>query len=185
MMPATGRPISRPKGSRSWRSADGPDFGRRWAGAIADVVRAHDRAVLHCHQYTPFVYGALAAGLTGAGLVFTEHGRLSDAPPSLKRRVVNPVLGRSGAAIFAVSDHLREHMVAEGLPPRRITVIHNGIDPGPEPTAETRDRARAALGVARGTFVIGTAARLDPVKISRRCSRRLRSFERPRRRHTS
>jgi glycosyltransferase involved in cell wall biosynthesis len=141
-----------------------PGFHPSLGWRIAAVVRRHGPVVLHCHQYTPFVYGAVAARLTGAGLVFTEHGRLSDVRASLKRRLVNPLLGRVGGAMFAVSDHLREHMLAEGLPARRVTVIRNGIDPGAEPTQELRRAGRAILGLPSDAFVVGTAARLDPVK---------------------
>ena len=142
-----------------------PGFRPSLGWRIASVIRAHGpMVVLHCHQYTPFVYGAVAAALTGAGLVFTEHGRLSDARPSLKRRLVNPLLGRVRGAMFAVSDHLREHMLAEGLPARRVSVIRNGVDPGIEPTPELRCAARATLDLPGAAFVIGTAARLDPVK---------------------
>jgi glycosyltransferase involved in cell wall biosynthesis len=141
-----------------------PGFHPSLGWRIASVVRPYGSVVLHCHQYTPFVYGAVAAALTGAGLVFTEHGRLSDARPSLKRRLVNPLLGRVGGAMFAVSDHLREHMLAEGLPARRVAVIRNGIDPGSESTPEFRQTARAILDLPADAFVVGTAARLDPVK---------------------
>jgi len=141
-----------------------PGFRPSLGWRIAAVIRRYGPAVLHCHQYTPFVYGAMAAALTGTGLVFTEHGRLSDARPSLKRRLVNPLLGRVGGAMFAVSDHLREHMLAEGLPAHRVAVIRNGIDPGVESTPERRRAARAILDLPSDAFVVGTAARLDPVK---------------------
>ena len=137
-----------------------PSLGWR----IARLVPRHGTTVLHCHHYTPFIYGGLAAALTGSGLVFTEHGRLSDSPPSLKRRLVNPVIGRLGGAIFAVSSHLRDHMVAEGFPASRVSMIHNGIDPGTQATEATRRTAREALGLPVNALVIGTAARLDPVK---------------------
>lgn len=137
-----------------------PDLGWR----IASLARRHRAEVLHCHHYSPFVYGRIAATLIGAGLVYTEHGRLSDQPPSIKRRMVNPLLGRLGGPIFAVSGHLREHMIAEGLPASRIGVIHNGIDPGPEATPDMRAAAREVLGLPHDALVIGTAARLDTVK---------------------
>ena len=40
----------------------------------------------------------------------------------------------------------------------------NGIDPGRVPTAEDRQSARRELGIETDTFVVGTVARLDPVK---------------------
>lgn len=138
-----------------------PFLGRQ----IARLADTRGVDVLHCHHYSPFVYGQLAAlASRRLRVVFTEHGRLADAPPSLKRRIVNPILGRLPSAIIAVSDDLKRHMVEEGLPAQRITVIRNGIDPGPRPTPADRSRARREFGFADGDVVIGTCGRLDPVK---------------------
>jgi glycosyltransferase involved in cell wall biosynthesis len=98
------------------------------------------------------------------GLVFTEHGRLSDAAPSTKRRVANSVLGRLPGRFFAVSNDLKQHLVAEGFPSHRVGVIYNGINPGVTPNAEARAQARRRLSLTDDAFVVGTAGRLDPVK---------------------
>ena len=122
-------------------------------------------SVLHCHQYSPFVYGTIAGfARPGVRLVFTEHGRLSDAPPSRKRRAANRLLGWRPDVITAVSAELRSFMAAEGLPAGRIEVVHNGIEPGSVGSVEHRQRVRRELGVPDDAFVVGTMARLDPVK---------------------
>jgi glycosyltransferase involved in cell wall biosynthesis len=54
--------------------------------------------------------------------------------------------------------------VAEGFPASRIEVAYNGIDPGAPPVAADRERARREVGLAPDLFVVGTVARLDPVK---------------------
>ncbi len=142
-----------------------PGFDWTVAWRLRRLSGAHRVDVLHCHQYSPFVYGAMAA-VTRPGLrvVFTEHGRLSGAAPSRRRTVVNRVLAPIPSVITAVSQELREFMIAEGFPAHRVEVVHNGIDAGVEPTPEARDLARMNLGVTEGDFVVGTAARLDPVK---------------------
>src|SRR5919198_6743021 len=138
-----------------------PSLGYR----IAKVAERIGANIIHCHQYSPFVYGSIAALLRpGLKLVFTEHGRLCDRPPSFKRRVVNPVLARLPGSLHSVSRALRDSMVAEGFPRERIAVIHNGIDPGPLPTPADRRSARRKLWIPGDAFVIGTVARLDPVK---------------------
>jgi glycosyltransferase involved in cell wall biosynthesis len=143
----------------------GTGFTPSLARSIAKLVSDCAIDVIHCHHYSPFVYGQLAGLLRpGVRVVFTEHGRLSDAPPSRKRRLVNPLLGRLPAAIYAVSEDLRRHMIAEGFAAQRVEVLHNGIEPGAPATADGRHRARAALGLAPGALVVGTVARLDPVK---------------------
>lgn len=142
-----------------------PGFRPEIGLEIGRIATKHQIDVLHCHHYSPFVYGQIAAlGHKALSVVFTEHGRLSDKGPSLKRRLVNPLLGRLPAAICAVSHDLRRHMIAEGLPASRVQVVHNGIDPGTRPTAIARSTARLALGIPQDAFVVGAAGRLDPVK---------------------
>ena len=138
-----------------------PTLGR----ALARVARDHRADVLHCHHYSPFVYGAIAKlWMPRVRIVFTEHGRLSDAGPSSKRRLANTILGRVPDGVFAVSRELRDHLVDEGFPARTAGVIYNGIEPGLLPSPETRALVRARLGVPANTMVVGTIARLDPVK---------------------
>ena len=142
-----------------------PGFHPSLARRLAGVARQVDADVLHCHQYSPFVYGALARlARPGLRVVFTEHGRLSDAPPSRKRRLLNPAIARAANRIASVSHDLKRHMVAEGLPERRIEVVHNGIDLGPEPPPDAAANLRRRLGLPADALVVGTVARLDPVK---------------------
>lgn len=142
-----------------------PGFHPGLALRLARVLREREIDVVHCHHYSPYVYGLLASILKpSVRLVFTEHGKLSDAGPSRKRRLVNPILSRWPARVCAVSADLRQHMAAEGFPASRLSVVYNGIDPGQRPTAAQRHDARPALGIPAGAFVAGTVGRLDPVK---------------------
>jgi glycosyltransferase involved in cell wall biosynthesis len=125
----------------------------------------HGVSTLHCHQYTPFVYGALARlKRPMLRLVYTEHGRLSDAGPSTKRRVANAVLRTLPHAVTAVSADLRSHMATEGFRSESVEVVTNGIVIPPEPTSQERTAARAALGLSASEFAIGSVGRLDSVK---------------------
>jgi glycosyltransferase involved in cell wall biosynthesis len=138
-----------------------PSLGLR----VAALASSMDVRIIHAHHFSPFVYGTIATAVhRRAKLVFTEHGRLSDAPPTRKRRIVNAVLGRLAGPSFAVAHELREHMVAEGFPAARLGVIHNGIDVGAVPDQAARDDARRVLGLDDNAIVVGTVARLDPVK---------------------
>ena len=111
------------------------------------------------------MYGALARIARPAlRIVFTEHGRLSDAPPSRKRRLLNPVIAHAAGRIASVSHDLKRHMVAEGLPEDRIEVVHNGIELGPEPARHAAADLRRRLELPGDALVVGTVARLDPVK---------------------
>jgi glycosyltransferase involved in cell wall biosynthesis len=153
-----------------------PGFRPGLAYRLARLIKHEGVNVLHCHHYSPFVYGQFAALLRpGLRVVFTEHGRLSDDGPSPKRRLVNPWLGRLPHQIFAVSEDLRRHMAGEGLPENRIEVVYNGIAPGRPPTALEREAARTSLGIPGTEIVLGTVGRLDSVKDLPTMIRALRS----------
>ena len=142
-----------------------PGFHPSLGHAVARVARNHRATVLHAHHYSPFVYSCLARLSYPSGrVVFTEHGRLSDRGPSTKRRLANRLLAPLAHAVCAVSDDVRQHIVAEGFSSAKVAVIYNGIDIGPAPDAPARAGIRSALKVDDATIVVGTIARLDPVK---------------------
>jgi glycosyltransferase involved in cell wall biosynthesis len=133
--------------------------------ALARTIHEREIQVVHAHHYSPFVYSCLArVWRPGVSLVFTEHGRLSDAPPSLKRRAANQVLAPMATRVFAVSEDLKRHMTGEGFRAGAVGVIHNGIAVGPRPDDDARAAVRRDLGATADTVVIGAIARLDPVK---------------------
>ncbi|MEO7192537.1 MAG: glycosyltransferase [Vicinamibacterales bacterium] len=137
-----------------------------WLGRhVAAAARRHRATTVHAHHYSPFVYAAMARLMGGPShLLFTEHGRLSDTGPSAKRRLANRALAGLASRTFTVSRELRQYLIDEGFDGRAIDVIHNGISVGPLPTADDRRAARARLGVSDEVTVVGTIARLDPVK---------------------
>jgi glycosyltransferase involved in cell wall biosynthesis len=141
-----------------------PGFHPSLASKIASFARRRRATVLHCHQYSPFVYGQLASVAMRTRTIYTEHGRASDAPPTPKQRAVNPIFGLLPSAICSVSQNLKEFMVRAGFPDRRIRVIYNGIRIGPVPGPLERTVAREWLGLGPSEFVIGTVGRLDAVK---------------------
>lgn len=142
-----------------------PGFRPRLAFDLARIMKTYQVDVVHCHHYSPFVYGVLASLLRpSTELVFTEHGKLSGAGPSRKRRLVNPLLSRRRGHLRAVSADLRLHMLDEGFQPGRLGVLYNGVDPGERPSDFDRHAARVVLGLPPDAFVVGTAGRLDSVK---------------------
>jgi glycosyltransferase involved in cell wall biosynthesis len=141
-----------------------PGFHPTIGARIAAVAARHGANVIHCHQYSPFVYGCVATVLRPARLLFTEHGRLADAPPSRKRYMANQALRMLADRVFTVSSDLKAHLVSEGFSPDRVEVLYNGIDIRPAPGADEREAARRTLGLPPDAYVGLTVGRLDPVK---------------------
>lgn len=163
--PGAWAPELAPLGIPVFALSRAPGFQPSLALELSRAITARQIDVVHCHHYSPFVYGLLAAVLhPRVRLVFTEHGRLANAQTSRKRQIVNPVLAWWPARLCAVSADLRQHMISEGFPARRLEVVYNGIAAGERPRPAERHAARQALGLAADAFVVGTVGRLDPVK---------------------
>jgi glycosyltransferase involved in cell wall biosynthesis len=132
---------------------------------IAHLASRYGAGVLHCHHYSPFVYGCIARGFSPRlRLLFTEHGRSNDGPPSRKRRLANALFARMPDRVCVVSADLQRHMEAEGFGSSQVEIVPNGIEPGGMPDGEARRQAREVMGIDRTAFVIGSVGRLDPVK---------------------
>lgn len=127
-----------------------PGFQLGLAKKLARLAKGFD--VLHCHQYTPWVYGTLSRLFhRGPHVILTEHGRLDDAPPSTKRKIATRVLGMFRSRVISVCEDLCGYMTEAGF--RNISVIPNGIRIDPPVPDQSRPQ-----------FTVGTIARLDPVK---------------------
>ena len=95
---------------------------------IRKVLTSERIDVIHCHQYTPWVYGVIAAVGLNTKVIFTEHGRFYPDSSSWKRRIVNPILSFFTDSITVISKATKQALVDyEFLSANKIEVIYNGI----------------------------------------------------------
>lgn len=141
-----------------------PGFDISLIRQVRRYLRDERIDVVHCHQYTPYVYGVLGAAFTGCRVIFTEHGRFYPDRRKLKRVVLNPVLQILTDAVTAISLATREALIRyENFSGRKIDVIYNGLnDRSFHSIDETR--VKRSLCIDENTFVFGTVARLDRIK---------------------
>lgn len=131
---------------------------------IREFIRNRQVDLVHCHQYTPFVYGRLASLGTPARILLTEHGRLHPDLPSRKRRLINPLLCRGKVDITAISKATRDALITiENMPAEQIDVVYNGIRDASAQSYEVQ-HLRQELGISTDTIIFATVARLDPIK---------------------
>jgi len=141
-----------------------PGFDRKLIKQIRIHIKQHRITILHCHQYTPWVYGVLAAFGTNTKVIFTEHGRFYPDSSSWKRKLINPWLHRITAATTAISQATKNALTRyENLPAHDIQVIYNGIAPLIIEQQQT-EQLRHELSIGKTPLVLGTVARLDPIK---------------------
>ncbi|KAA1188938.1 glycosyltransferase family 4 protein [Pseudohalioglobus sediminis] len=100
--------------------------------------------------------------------VATYHGLYSAPKPS--RKLMVPLFNyiqewlyrRRTKAILSVCEHSRIYLLEKGVPPEKVTAIHNGI--APDAISGNSSELRSELGFSETDFVVGVASRLDPVK---------------------
>jgi glycosyltransferase involved in cell wall biosynthesis len=132
--------------------------------AIRKYIKDHKIDIVHCHQYTPWVYGVLAAFGTKTKVIFTEHGRFYPDSSTWKRKLINPWLCRITDHITSISKATKQALVEfENIPEHRIQVVYNGILPPIADPFKT-SQLRKELKIAEHTLILGTIARLDPIK---------------------
>jgi glycosyltransferase involved in cell wall biosynthesis len=141
-----------------------PGFDISLIRGIRGIIHKKGLQLLHCHQYTPYVYGVLAAAGTPCKVIFTEHGRFYPDRRKPKRVLINPILNRLTAKVTAISEATRTALsVYENFPADHIEVIYNGIDDTDIRFADSGG-LKAELGIDSKAPVLGTVARLDPIK---------------------
>ncbi len=141
-----------------------PGFDVSLIGKIRKHIIEHKINIIHCHQYTPYVYGVLGALLTPAKVIFTEHGRFYPDSTTWKRKLINPLLHKFTAATTAISAATRDALVEfEYLPHGDIDVIYNGII-GVAADTERVAKLHEMFELPENCVLFGTIARLDPIK---------------------
>ncbi|MCF2947746.1 glycosyltransferase [Paraglaciecola aquimarina] len=142
-----------------------PGFDKALIKNIRNIIKKEKIDILHCHQYTPWVYGVIAAMLTKTKVIFTEHGRFYPDTSSWKRKLVNPILNKFTSQVTAISQATKQALVDyENFPDNDIEVIYNGIKGLEHPSKGELSELRAELGLAKQGRCIGTISRFDPIK---------------------
>lgn len=147
------------------RAPDKPAF---LVPQLARIFRRERPDIVHSRNWAT-VESVLAAKLAGiGGIVHSEHGRdlntMGRQP--WRRRIFRRLSYACADRVFCVSEELRQYYCQQlGMKPATFDVIPNGVDTVQfRPCPEARTAGRAHIGATNGTLVVGTVARLDPVK---------------------
>lgn len=122
--------------------------------------------LLHTHGYKADLLGVIAAYMAKIPVVATIHG-YTDAFPTVRMyRRLDLLMLRRFPKVMAVSDYLRQELMASGLAPHRVVTVHNAIDPDVFVSATCADRRkiRTELGIGPNASVALTVGRLNPEK---------------------
>lgn len=144
---------------------DGFDFSLIYK--IRQYFKKQNIDILHCHQYTPWSYGALASVGLSNKIIFTEHGRFYPDKRSPKRKVINPILCQFTDHITAISLATKRALVDfEYISEKKIDVIYNGIEyvDLKKSLNESYKQLSQELCLESEDLILGTIARFDPIK---------------------
>lgn len=127
--------------------------------SIIDVISRDDAAL----------WGRIAAKLAGTAIILNSehHGRFTflQDPKRMFHHLLNRLPDFWTNAFVMVSQAQRDFFVKKGLPPDRISVIHNGIDIKRFSfSMADRIKVRKSLGLPDEAPVIGMVANFWPVK---------------------
>ena len=138
----------------------GPNLWISWLGVLP-VLRTQSFDIVHAHTRIAQVLAGLIEKFHGIPAVSTCHGFFQS---NLGRRLW-PCWGQK---VIAVSPAVQEHLVGtHRVSPESIVCIPNGINAGKYqiPSDDPHVSAlKKELGLPSSTKVIGTTARLSPVK---------------------
>lgn len=141
------------------------------------LIREERIALIHAHLTYAAIWSAVASRLTGVPAVASLHvspdatRALRDTArhriaTSLRDRLLRAILNRWSRAVVMVSGALRDDYLARGLEPRKVRVVHNGIDLGrfDRNREEARARLERELAIPHDAPVVATVAVLRPKK---------------------
>ncbi|NQZ87201.1 MAG: glycosyltransferase [Colwellia sp.] len=141
-----------------------PGFDTRLISKIRNSIKENNIDIIHCHQYTPWVYGVIAAAFTKTKVIFTEHGRFYPDSSTWKRKLINPILNLFTNHVTAISAATKQALIEyENIPAKDIDVIYNGISPL-KIEQENVQKIREKLAIPANNKILGTIARFDPIK---------------------
>lgn len=127
------------------------DYLAAWK--LAGILRGKKIDILHTHLTSSALLGSAAAGWAGVPCV------ASVLKMTKKRRYMKC------DALLPCSDAVRDNLLEQGVPPDMMRRVYTGIDISRyDDSARDGENARAEFGFAPGDAVIGSVARLAPMK---------------------
>jgi len=132
---------------------------------LRKLLRRLQADLLHCHGYKENFYGLLGRG--GLPCVATNHLWKRTTPALRFYCWLDGRVSRHFDHVVAVSEPIRQELLAAGVPADRISRIANGLDviPFQQPLLPTeRAAVRAGLGVGPGRLAVGMVGRLGSEK---------------------
>ena len=139
-----------------------PGFHAQSILELSKIIRMYNGVLVHTHNEKAQLYGSLAGKMAGVPVVHTKHGKNEvDFRTCLRNKVASLFCNE----IVAVSDDAAEQCVKdEKICRNKVRTILNGIDTDRFSPESSCRRIRDEFKIPPDMPVVGTVARLAPVK---------------------
>lgn len=141
-----------------------PGFDITLIKDLYHLVKLNQYDIVHCHQYSPYVYGLLSSIFTSAKVVFTEHGRFYPDYGTWKRKLINPIFNYFTAQSIAISRATKDALIDfENFRSDSIDVVYNGIKDHSSMDID-ENSLKDQFSIPKESLILGTISRLQPIK---------------------
>ena len=139
------------------------------AVAFAKFLRDWDADLVHCHSaVVGTILARIGAYLAGVPLISHVHieNKFSDIGWIRKLQIIlDNITAIVADKIITISNATKSSLINQGISSNKITVIHNGISLTEQlDNIPDIDHLRSTLGLQKNSHIVGTVARLCPVK---------------------
>ena len=124
---------------------------------IISLIKSTGAKIVHVQRHRALIYAGLACRITGTPMIYTirQVRLIRNAKRRFAFKAVTPALSR----IISVSQGAREDFISRTeYPPKKITVIPNGIDIRPYQGNISKQEARNRFNLPTDCFSFGMAA---------------------------
>lgn len=147
---------------------NGRDYFRiaRCCRMVYSCLRKGSFDLAHTHGYFADLMGIPASRMLGIPVLSTCHGFIGNDRNLRLYNWLDCRALRFADRIIAVSDGIKDHLVAKGVDEKRIAVIQNAVRDDCDPVSFEQNRRlkRAVLGIQEDALLIGYIGRLSGEK---------------------
>jgi len=127
-------------------------------------IKGENIDVIHSHGYKSNLYAFFASLGMPVALVSTCHNWLGDEPKMKFYAALDKFFLRYFSHVVAVSSDVQKQLIQSSIPPRRVSLIKNGIDVDRFLMPEPHNEVKSSLGIPPEHLVIGTVGRISAEK---------------------
>ncbi len=129
--------------------------------SLARLIRREGYELVYTNSAKADIYGTIAGRLARRPVVWRLHDIVDTDAFSRLNVWLFVTAARYGAReVLAVSEPVRQALVARGVSAGRVVTIHNGVDPSVTCPARTREAVRAEFGLPLEAPVAGIVGRV-------------------------